>query len=376
MERRYHGVPNAPSNWDSYERFQQLVLTLDKTSSPGIPYLKAAPTIGKWLEWNGESVSPVKLQLLWYDTQRVMAGQFDHHFRVFVKDEPHSAAKVRDKRWRLIIASALPVQMAWRLAFQHQNEYLNAHPYSTPSAHGLVFCYGGWRRFKHHAQTNGFKISRDISAWDINAPGWITRLTCRLRQRWGGPPKWLALVASLYRDAFEDSKLQFSNGWILQQTFPGYMKSGLYNTIADNSLHMGKLHIAACVHANEPIQPWLATGDDVLQQSITPRYISEVARMGITIKEWHPELIFMGTSFVDKPVPMYFAKHLAKYATASANRAEIVESYARYYAHSPLFKFWKQLALSGNTMVKSPHYYQFWFDSPLARAISAGIPWF
>jgi len=375
MERRYGSVPYTPYNWNSFEYFSDLVSQLDHASSPGIPYMTANPTIGGWLGWDGKNYDPVKLQLLWHDTQLVLQGKYNHYFRVFVKDEPHSLKKASTRRWRLIYAASLPVQMAWRMAFSHQNENLNARPYETPSGHGLVFCYGGWRRFKHHAKSLGLKISRDISAWDVNAPGWIIDAVMNLRLRWGGPPEWERVVKLLYDDAFSHAKLAFSNGMVVQQAFRGFQKSGLFSTIADNSLHMGILHLAACFYSNNSFTNWCATGDDVLQECIDPAYIQAVHSMGVTIKEYEPVLNFMGTSFQTEPKPLYLAKHIANYSCADKQRAEMLDAYGRYYSHSPFFKFWQVLSQVAKSPIRSQLYYQFWFDSPLAREINRGVNW-
>ena len=128
-----------PDNWNSYEYFRTCLDDLDNSSSPGYPYMREAPTIGRWLGADGlGNYSEVQVSRLWYDVQKVLAGTFEHFFRAFVKDEPHKKAKVLDKRWRLIIASALPVQMVWRMCFKHQNTSPNRHPYDSPSKHGLV----------------------------------------------------------------------------------------------------------------------------------------------------------------------------------------------------------------------------------------------
>lgn len=220
LEHHYRGFPyEPPDDWDSEERFRRLLLDLDNSSSPGYPYMREAPTIGKWLEADGlGGFSEMKIQRLWYDTRLVLSGNYQHRFRVFVKDEPHKIRKVQQSKWRLIIASALPVQMAWRMCFSHQNEWLNEHPYTTPSAHGLVFCYGGWRRFQAAARSKGIRYSRDISAWDCNAPGWVFRVIESFRTA-RGPASWRHSVRLLYDDAYRKSILLFSNGLVLQQQY-------------------------------------------------------------------------------------------------------------------------------------------------------------
>ncbi len=115
--------------------------------------------------------------------QGALAGHYQRQCRAFVKDEPHKLAKAKEGRLRLIIASSLPVQVVWHVCFREMNNLLISRVYQTPFVHGLVLCYGGWRRFLVEAATLGFEVGKDLSAWDINAPGWVFRADLELRRR-------------------------------------------------------------------------------------------------------------------------------------------------------------------------------------------------
>lgn len=368
MEKAYSGLPGVDENWASRENFLSELRNLDLTSSPGWPYMRSASTIKQWLGADDfGNYDEQRVEMLWYDTQQVLAGTYEHWFRVFVKDEPHKAAKVKAGRWRLIIAASLPVQMAWRLCFSRQNDWLNENPYSTPSAHGLVFAHGGWRRFKAHCQSAGIRYSRDISAWDINAPGWVFRLIREFRTRMRGPDSWRTVVSGLYRDAFKDSRLLFSRGFVLQQTFEGFMKSGLFNTIADNSLAMVMMHVLASFRARVPVGAVWATGDDVLQSYISDGYIRELEGLGCKVKEYSQCLDFMGTNFSKKPKPMYFHKHIVNAITVKVDvLPDLLDSYLRLYAYSDRRLLWETFAQVMGIRVHSGAYYECWYSSPLA----------
>lgn len=368
LEQLYPGFPaDPPSNWDSEERFRQLLNDLDLTSSPGYPYMKEAPTIGKWLEADGiGGFSEQKIQRLWFDVKQVLFGTYNHYFRVFVKDEPHKISKIESGKWRLIIASSLPVQMVWRMCFSHQNDWLNDNPYNTPSSHGLVFCYGGWRRFKAHCRSKGLRYSRDISAWDINAPGWVFRSILRFRTK-SGPFGWRRTCEWLYDDAYYHSVLLFSNGLVLRQLFPGFMKSGLFSTISDNSLSMVLMHCLACYRAGLNIGSVWATGDDVLQTHISDTYVDMLESLGCKVKEWEEGLVFMGTDFNNDPEPCYFSKHVVNYWCQEHYRQEALDSYLRLYAYSDKFDFWYRVSRVAGFTMRSRAYYQFWYSSPIAR---------
>lgn len=374
VEELYAGIDaRLPEKWNGYEYFRTCLDGLDNTSSPGFPYMKENSTIGKWLGADGlGNYNEYQVQRLWHDVQLVLAGQYNHLFRAFVKDEPHKMGKVTAKKWRLIIASSLPVQMVWRMCFKHQNDALNAHPYESPSKHGLVFCYGGWRRFLAYVQTNGLLYSRDISAWDVNAPGWVLRLVGRWRQGWSGiTDEWIRVQEALYKDAFSASKILFSNGIVVEQKFDGFMKSGIYNTISDNSVAMVIMHVLACLRSGQKFGKFAATGDDVMQSIISDKYLDELEQAGCRVKEVLNHIEFMGTDYQKGyPEPMYFHKHLVNYVTKPGLEEEVLDSYCRLYAYSPKFEFWKKVAELAGVKTRTSSYYKFWYSSPMAKVMN------
>lgn len=363
----------VPSDWNTREYFDKLLWTLDNSSSPGYPYQREAPTIGTWLRYADGEPDIRQVERLWYDTQMVMMGNYEHIYRAFVKDEPHKASKVTAGKWRLIVAASLPVQMAWRMLYYAQNDALNRCADKIPSKHGFVFCYGGWRRFLALAKSKGISVSRDISAWDVNAPGWVFEVTGKLRERWAGVTSdWVDVHRRLYFDAFVNSKILFSNGLIVEQQFSGYMKSGLFNTITDNSLAMVAMHILACIRTRTRIGHIFATGDDVVQESVNDDYLSELERLGCRVKEVIPHLEFMGLSFRSgKPEPLYTAKHLVNFICKEGREEEVLDSYCRNYAESRHFVLWKEIAAQLGLHFPSKERYQFHMSSVMASWVRA-----
>lgn len=375
-ESVYASVMNesVPADFMSYDYFRKCLLDLDLTSSPGYPYMREASTIRKWLGADGfGNFHEVQVSRLWHDVQSVMAGCYEHIFRAFVKDEPHKAAKANKGTWRLIIASSLPVQMVWRMLFKHQNDALNSGPYECPSKHGLVFCYGGWRRFLAMVKTQQLFISRDISAWDVNAPGWALNLVGKLRERWPGVTStWIRLKDQLYKDAYADSKILFSNGIVVEQHFSGFMKSGLFNTISDNSIALVMMHVLACLRSGLVMGKYAATGDDFMQSVISDHYIDCLEASGCRVKEVLHHVEFMGTDYrKGVPEPMYFQKHLVAYATKIEEREQVLDAYCRLYCYSDKFDFWKRVAQRGDYPTRTLAYYQFWYSSPLAKVMKS-----
>lgn len=330
--------------------------------------MRQAPTIGQWLGADGlGNYNEEQVQILWFDVQQVLSGHFEHRFRVFVKDEPHKRSKIEASKWRLIMASALPVQMVWRMCFSHQNDWLNQRPFQIPSAHGLVFCYGGWRKFKAHARTQDLRYSRDLSAWDVGAPGWVFDVIQSFRTGYTQDLTWLSVVQWLYDDAYRRSTLAFSNGVVIQQQYEGTMKSGLFVTISDNSIAMVALHTLASFRSRTiPGNIW-ATGDDVLQQYYSVAYEESLAQLGGYVKEVEESLSFMGTNFNFEPEPAYFHKHLVNLSCKPlADWPEVLDGYCRLYAYSSKLDCWMQLAQQNSISLRDPRYYKFWYGSPLA----------
>lgn len=347
-----------------------LLLTLDYSSSPGYPYLREAPTIGKWLRTDEcGSFDPVQVERLWYDVNMVMAGSYEHLFRAFVKDEPHKIAKAKENRWRLIIASSLPVQMVWRMLYTGQNEALNKYHDWCPSKHGFVFCYGGWMKFIAQAKTKGLNVSRDISGWDVGAPGWVFEVVGAWRESWpGATDSWIRVHRMMYDDAYKNSRIIFSNGVVVRQLFGGFMKSGLFNTISDNSLAMGAIHSLACVRSGLPFGHYIVTGDDIAQSTVSVGYLDALYKLGCRVKEVLYHLEFMGVNFSSgKPEPMYTQKHLFNLLTKEQFIAETMDSYCRYYAESSKYHWFTEIAKELAVPVKSRWFYQFWYSSPLAE---------
>lgn len=341
---------------------------MNKTSSPGIPYCKEAPSNGKWLKWNGLSADEYQLERLWNHVNQVFEGTYQHRFRVFVKPELHSEKKAREQRWRLISASSLPVQIAWQMTFGILNSKIIDTPYQTPSFQGYVAPGGGWKQLRAFLKSKKMRKCIDKSAWDINAPGWVFFSILKLRTALcvNVTPEWERIAMSLYIDAYRNSILVFPNGDVYQQLFSGFMKSGIVSTISDNSKAQILLHIAACLRLKIPITPIVATGDDTVQQVVTDAYIVELEKLGCRVKEVVDGYQFMGFDH-ENFLPIYPHKHIANIqAQQEEFAAETIDSYLHLYVHHPNYELWRELANKLNYPVRSRFEHQFWLDDPRA----------
>lgn len=334
--------------------------------------MREAPTISEWLYRGKVFPDEGRLEILWRDVKAVMAGDYEHIFRAFIKMEPHKAAKAREGRWRLIIQSALCVQVAWKMAFSHIEQSLLDNMGSHPSAYGEVWFGGGWRRFKRRAERLGTKWCLDKRAWDWNSPGYIYEDIKELRIRLTLNPteEWLRVVDLLYDDAYVNSVILVGDK-LYRQTVPGLMKSGLLVTISDNSFAQVLLDRYACVRLRKRFSRIFATGDDTIQDEPedAEAYVDVLQTFGCVVKEAVRGVEFMGTVFTENgPRPLYGGKHLKNITmVADEDVAGVLDSYMRVYAHCPVFtKFWRKLAVSLGVRVKSDAYYRWFYDSPEA----------
>lgn len=359
-----------PDNFLTFEMFEEAVRRLDMSSSPGIPYMKEATTNGQWLGWNGIEVDHLKLQRLWYDVQCVLEGKSGSNLiRVFVKQEPTKMSKVREGRWRLIMASSLAVQVAWQMLFRFHNDREIQQSYFIPSQQGIKLVGGGWKRYRaqweHYELTNGL----DKSAWDWTMPYWCIMLDLQFRKRMGTGSqlgKWFEIATMLYDRMFKDPILVTSDGRMFRQRVPGIMKSGCLNTISTNSHGQVMIHCAVCYDEGISVHPICkACGDDTLQHTKHCLNIAAYTKYGIIVKSASECMEFVGHEFTSRgPHPLYMAKHLKKVQyVPEKDMAQYLDSMARMYVHTRYFDLWRSIALaSGYDLPLSYEAYLYWYD--------------
>lgn len=346
--------------------------------------MREATTIGDWLYPAKTLVpDPRRLESLWIQVKEVLSGDFDHLFKVFIKPEAHKVSKIQEGRWRIIAASALPVQVAWHMVVGHlERGFLESQP-AIPSAYAESFFGGSWRRFRQFCVDKNLTWATDKSGWDWNSPGWVFEACCELRKRLtiGATPEWERALRLLYRDAYVDSRLLLSTGHIYKQDCPGLMKSGLVVTISDNSISQVLMDAAACLDRGERPSLLKATGDDLLQRK--PRrvddYLKRLSKFGCVVKHHKDSIEFMGFDMNDAIRPIYPHKHLWNVLHQKDEfLPDTLDAYCRIYAKCPDFQvFWQRLAQKLGVTVSSPQYYAYFMDNPEAMyGLKLGSPSF
>lgn len=357
-------------DFDSRENFERILKDLERHASPGYPYSLEAPTIGHWLKFDETTLQfcPNRVNELWYDVQMVLQGKYEHYFRAFIKSEPHKLEKAQQGRWRLIMASALPVQIVWHMLFDPYNQIVCDKALELPSQQGLILPFGGWKRAYRLWKRNKQTVGLDKSAWDWTAPYWTLQLDLELRFRLGRGSRmreWRILAEAMYKDAFCDSKIMFSNGVIYQQTVPGIMKSGLVNTISTNSNCQQFIHVEACLVLGIPILPLpCCCGDDTLQCKHQVEDLSPYRKMGVVVKTVSEGIEFIGHEFTDSgPAPLYIEKHFVNLLyQKTENLSEYLDAMCRMYCHTLYFSFWEEVANIFKIKTYSQQWYKHWYD--------------
>lgn len=366
-------------DWKSRKEFDKVLMQLDKQSSPGWPLMREAPTISQWLFKGSLFPDKNRANALWAMVNDVFEGRYNHVFKTFIKQEPHTKAKADENRWRLIMMCSLPVQVAWHMTVGHlEDKFLKT--YFSPLMHGLVYFGGGWSRFRDFYRNKGLNWCADKSGWDWNSPGWVYLVCRELRKRLThqATEDWRQTLDLLYDDAYVYSRVMLPDGTILQQSDSGLMKSGLVVTISDNGIAQVALHVLAEKHLGSRRTMLVATGDDTFQQTPSDEegYVRALQRGGCIVKEYGPGHDFMGFEISSSGFrPKYLAKHVETLKLQKdMYLAETLEGYMRIYVHDELkFSFWSEVARNLGFSMPSRAYFLYFADNPDALEQYSGL---
>lgn len=365
-EKAYSGVRwKLDNDFDKFANFERCLYRLDFTSSPGYPYCMQSSSIREWLKYDGISFDKDRVEELWRHTQLVLEGKYLMFLRCFVKLEPHNLKKRDSKRWRLILMSPLCVQMAWHMMFAPSNDLEIKHAEEIPSQQGIVLPHGGWKRFRQIWISRNYDVGLDKTAWDWHVSRWLLDWCLELRYRLGNGTRleqWLVYARRLYSDMFDNPYILLSDGRVFQQDVPGIMKSGVVNTISDNSRMQVFVHILVCLTNGYNVYPLpVCVGDDTLQQSSQTGDLHAYAEYGALIKQVSQGLEFVGHDFNSPsgPKPLYVVKHFkGLLGQPKENYAAYLDAICLLYVHDPkYFWVWRNIAFTLDIPVRSRSMY-------------------
>lgn len=374
MEEEYRGCATLIDDFDTRDNFETCLRSLDFRSSPGYPFMGEKPTIGDWLGFDGISFDAMQVNKLWLMVVDLLENaNIDCLWRVFVKQEPHKEHKMQQSRFRLIMCPPLHLQVLWQMLFSRQNSIEIEQAYFIPSQQGLIMPYGNWKQFYSQWVGQGTTCGTDAVAWDWNLPGWVFQLDLKFRERQTRgyrTTEWMEQAAKLYKNAFCECKLVFSDGSVYEQLHWGVMKSGCVNTISTNS-HGGVIyHILYCLETGMSIYPMpKCVGDDKLVAAEHAQYLEVYEKYGNLIKSVSDTCEFVGHEFFPSgPKPMYIGKHVYNFRYVKPEvMEETIDSYLRLNALCDEgWDFWYFVAIELGlaSKVLSRRYYQAWYNDP------------
>lgn len=222
------------------------VASVQGDSSPGMPFAamgcrKNVDVLATYTDLLKKLVySRLKLlsesKTLPTNARALVEGGFCDPVRIFVKNEPHTPAKVAEGRLRLISSVSLVDQICERILYGKQNALEIASWRTIPSKPGmgldddsLASLYQEWETFDRPHEA-------DMSGWDFSVQAWEMEWDADCRAKLAGlenTPFHTALRARAHCEMW--TLFMLSDGKMVAQGYPGKRCSGSYNTSSGNS---------------------------------------------------------------------------------------------------------------------------------------------
>lgn len=307
------------------------------------------------LRFNPERVDLFRMAVT--DRLRVLVsgGLEADDIKLFVKQEPHSAKKLLEGRYRLISAVSMVDTMIDRMLFGPLVDNVLASAGKTPVMIGWVPILGGYRLLRR--KLPGRVVCIDKSSWDWTVPMWMVSmwLDIILQLSNGAPPFVEHLMRRRFKLLFEEAVFRFPDGVRVKQEIPGIMKSGCYLTIVLNSLGQVILHYLIANAMGEPpldCEPF-CMGDDTVQSvpSRVEEYVRRIGELGFKVKEVKEQdwIEFAGFMIDDTTWPVYWEKHIYCLQHAEKELEDMLENYMFLYAAQPaMYEFLRSAMLKVN----------------------------
>nr|QDH89255.1 MAG: RNA-dependent RNA polymerase [Riboviria sp.] len=159
----------------------------------------------------------------------------------FIKEEPHKQEKIAAERYRIISCVSVLDHIIERCLFTAHNkaeidlhEHFSFKPGMGLHDEGKQHLYDHFRK----CQTEFTPASTDVSAWDWSVSGWMLEDDAEYRVAvvGGAGTAWATLVRN-YTYSLSLKVFSLPTGDLFEQTTPGVLPSGTYNTSSTNS-HM------------------------------------------------------------------------------------------------------------------------------------------
>lgn len=295
------------------------------------------------LDYDRERVSLVKEVVKLRFDSLLRGDLVADNLKVFVKQEPHKAAKLAKGTLRLISAVSLVDTFVDRILWGWLARQVLSNAARTPCMVGWSPVRGGWVPFTDLYRGKQV-LCLDKSMWDWTMPEWCVDAFHRFVENLAiGAPKWLlGMMEARLTLLFNRAVFQFEDDTIVEQQGTGIMKSGCFLTIIMNSVCQSLLHYVANMRMGRPPgenEPRVM-GDDTVQVAFEGihTYVRHIESLGPVVKgaKIRHFVEFAGFAFDGKAVwPAYWQKHLFNMAHTPVLK-EVLLSYQYLYVHEPV----------------------------------------
>lgn len=273
-------------DWDSDEKIWMAVEAVDRSSSPGYPFMMTYP--GKN---NGEIIDLVGKKGMISLVRESLECRSQDPTKLFVKWEPHKKKKVDGNMERLISSIPLIAQIRDRVIFQPlMNSLADSYP-NIPVATGWADKKGVHHTLLSQFRRRGRKLGLDKGTWD-----WTVTLLhlSMLRYFLIGMHSYTSRQTELrHRSCIEGHfrlmygpghKFITSNGYAFVQTLEGIWKSGGFITLTGNAIMNAALNIWTQLKMERTPKQILAYklaafGDDTIQDIADDLDVEEYVRL-------------------------------------------------------------------------------------------------
>lgn len=264
---------------------------MNRDASPGVPWSNIARDNGTLLRSHESFVLSVVANRLAtlcttdctnYSAEELVQLGYVDPIRVFVKQEPHSAKKLAEGRYRLIMSVSVIDQIIERLLFTELNQAEIGQWDRLPVKPGMGLSLTEQQE-SIGACLSSFDrcMSSDISGWDWSVSGDELLMDAHRRIHCAGlhpdddHPYVRAVLNRVH--CLSLSVISFSDGSMVAQALPGVQKSGSYNTSSTNS--WVRVAVAWLAGANHVV----AMGDDCVDSGCS---LEAMAALGHPVKAY------------------------------------------------------------------------------------------
>lgn len=375
LERMYASTKVVLDEWPvDFGKF--IRESVDWNSSPGWPWKRHYPTNRDLFLFDGINLAEERVKMVEEAVKtrwaQLMHGPVADPIHLFVKQEPHKAAKAEKQSWRLISGVGLTDSLVDRLLYGKWLDSMIVDWSDIPSKAGWAPQLGGFRWLaKNFRSRNKEPVSIDKSAWDWTVNEWHVLVMRRLipRMIFGISADWYTVFEHRFDALYGIGNPIFkpSCGCEFVQLVPGIQKSGCLGTIAFNSIWQVAIHLAAGGSEDDVI---FSLGDDTVQDrpKRLESYVENLGKLGAIVKEidegWP---IKFGGHEIDevKSIPAYKGKHMFALLHLDEDFGpETLESYRHLYAlDEEMSGFLERLALRkyGPKNLLSRQYLREWY---------------